>query len=316
MRLNTHSRRAAKVLASAFIAGLLAVTVLTVLGTAADWITLFNGKNLDGWVVRDGKGIFEVKDGILIGRVENQLDQTSFLCTKAEYGDFELEFETRIEGGNSGVQIRSRILGEEDAKKVAESMMKNMGARGGSGGGPGSAPGAGGPGSAPGAGGPGGAPGGQGGPSASGAPNQDARAGGPGGGAPAGGPGGNAPGGGAGGFASMFKAGRVWGPQVEIAPASQDGTSASGNIFGEAMADGLNDKWKQHKYFKANDWNKYRVVAKGALIQTWVNDQPVWDIALEEVYKTHPKGFIGLQLHFGTGSHSVYFRNIRIKPLD
>jgi hypothetical protein len=193
-----------------------------------------------------------VKDGVLVGRVESQLDQTSFLCTKTEYGDFELEFETKIEGGNSGVQIRSRILGEEDAKKVAVAIMKGMAARGGGQGGPGGAPGAGGPG----------------GPGGSGAPGQDARAEGPGGGAPAGGPGGNAPRGGAGGFASMFKADRVWGPQVEIAPPNEDGTSGSGNIFGEAMADGLNDKWKQTKAFKAGEWNKYRVVAKGPLIQT------------------------------------------------
>jgi hypothetical protein len=284
--------------------------VLTVLAMAADWIPLFNGKNLDEWVVRDGKGIFEVKDGVLVGRVENQLDQTSFLCTKTEYGDFELEFETKIDGGNSGVQIRSKILGEEDAKKVAEAMMKNMGARGGAAGGQG------GPGAAPGAGAPTGTAGGQGGPGGAGAPGQDARAGGPSGGVPAGGPGGNAPGGGAGGFASMFKAGRVWGPQVEIAPPNQDGTSGSGNIFGEAMADGLNDKWKQTKAFKAGEWNKYRVAAKGPLIQTWINGEPVWNMALEDVYKSHPKGFLGLQLHFGTGSHSVYFRNIRIKPLD
>ena len=300
MKLNMHSRRATGTLATAFMAGLLIMTALTVLATAADWITLFNGKNLDGWVVRDGKGIFEVKDGILVGRVENQLDQTSFLCTTTEYGDFELEFETKIDGGNSGVQVRSKILGEEDAKKVAEAIMKSMGARGGAGG-------QGGPGGAPGGGAPARASGGQGGPGGPGAPGQDARAG---------GPGGNAPGGGAGGFAAMFKAGRVWGPQVEIAPPNQDGDSGSGNIFGEAMADGLNDKWKQTKAFKAGEWNKYRVIAKGPLIQTWINGQPVWDMALDDVYKSHPRGFIGLQLHFGTGSNSVNFRNIRIKPLD
>ena len=40
-----------------------------------------------------------------------------------------------------------------------------------------------------------------------------------------------------------------------------------------------------------------RIVASGPRIQTWVNGQPVEDIVNEAVYKTHPRGFIGLQIH-------------------
>lgn len=167
-------------------------------------------------------------------------------------------------------------------------------------------------------GGPGGTPGAAG-PPASGAPGQAERAGGPGVGAAAGGPGGGAPGGRAGGFASMFKAGRVWGPQVEIAPPAQDGgDSTAGLLFGEAMPELMItpvEKRINHKYFKANNWNHYRVVAKGPRIQIWINNQPILDFDDANIYKTHAKGFIGLQLHFSTGDHSVYFRDIRIKPL-
>ena len=44
-------------------------------------------------------------------------------------------------------------------------------------------------------------------------------------------------------------------------------------------------------------WNTIRIVAKGDRIQTWVNGHPVEDLVNAEVYKTHSKGFIGLQMH-------------------
>jgi hypothetical protein len=40
-----------------------------------------------------------------------------------------------------------------------------------------------------------------------------------------------------------------------------------------------------------------RILAVGPRIQTWVNGHPVEDWTSEAVYATHPKGFIGLQLH-------------------
>jgi quinoprotein glucose dehydrogenase len=52
-----------------------------------------------------------------------------------------------------------------------------------------------------------------------------------------------------------------------------------------------------HPHFVNEGWNKLRIVAEGPRIRTWVNDQPVEDLVNEEVFKTHPKGFIGLQIH-------------------
>ena len=52
-----------------------------------------------------------------------------------------------------------------------------------------------------------------------------------------------------------------------------------------------------HPHFVNDGWNKVRIVASGPRIQTWVNGQPVEDIVNEAVYKTHPRGFIGLQIH-------------------
>jgi quinoprotein glucose dehydrogenase len=72
-----------------------------------------------------------------------------------------------------------------------------------------------------------------------------------------------------------------------------------------------------------------RIVARGPHIQTWVNGHPVEDLVNEELYKAHPKGSIGLQIHGLTGREPGFkengldlsvpsvmkWRNIRIRPL-
>ena len=75
---------------------------------------------------------------------------------------------------------------------------------------------------------------------------------------------------------------------------------------------------KRHKYFDDQSWNKYRIVAKGPTIETWINGNKVGTLVDEEAEKTHPEGFIGLQVHGigrGQGPYEVKWRNIRIKPL-
>jgi len=71
------------------------------------WVSLFNGKNLDGWQQINGLAKYEAKDGTIVGTsVPNS--PNSFLCTKKNYGDFELEFDVKCDARlNSGVQIRS-----------------------------------------------------------------------------------------------------------------------------------------------------------------------------------------------------------------
>ena len=75
----------------------------------AKWISLFNGKDLQGWEQHGGKAKYSVEDGVIVGQsVPNT--SNSFLCTKKRFGDFELLFEVMVDKGlNSGVQIRSNI---------------------------------------------------------------------------------------------------------------------------------------------------------------------------------------------------------------
>ncbi len=115
--------------------------------------------------------------------------------------------------------------------------------------------------------------------------------------------------------------GRVYGPQVEIAAAGANG-SVSGYVYGEATGRGWltpQESRKPHAHFKNGQWNAFRVVAKGSRIQTWINGEPIGDLADEPIYQTHPKGFIGLQVHGikkGAGPYEVAWRNIRIRELN
>ena len=163
----------------------------------------------------------------------------SFLCTDKTYGDFELEFEVKVDDGlNSGVQIRSR---QKDADT---------------------------------------------------------------------------------GEGKNDKKGRVYGPQVEI----EAGPGQAGYIYGEATefkwlseAPKSDDKKvSEHKHFKNGKWNKFRVVAKGNNIKTWVNGKAVANLTHDGIHALNPDGFIGLQVHSikkGSGPYEVRWRNIRIKEL-
>lgn len=72
------------------------------------WQILFNGKNLDGWQQLNGKHVWEVSNGMIVGTTVPG-EPNGFLCTKKEFGDFILELEVSIDTlmNNSGVQFRS-----------------------------------------------------------------------------------------------------------------------------------------------------------------------------------------------------------------
>ena len=196
-------------------------------GDKSGWVNLFNGKNLDGWVVKNGTATYKVVDGTIKGTT-TEGSRNTFLCTKKKYGNFELEFEVKVDDMlNSGVQIRSK---KEKGDKA------------------------------------------------------------------------------------------VNGPQVEIEASGANGAEA-GYVYGEATGRGWltpKERLKPHKNFKDGEWNKYRIVANGPRIQTWINGEKIEDLTDEAIYKTHPKGFIGLQVHGikkGTGPYSVAWKDIRIKEL-
>jgi len=82
-----------------------------------DWESLFNGKDLTGWVVKckpadADKQFWQVEDGtILADSMAGKEHDYIWLLTEQQYGDFilRLRFQAyRDNPGNSGIQIRSR----------------------------------------------------------------------------------------------------------------------------------------------------------------------------------------------------------------
>lgn len=110
--------------------------------------------------------------------------------------------------------------------------------------------------------------------------------------------------------------GRVNGPQVEI---SND--KMAGYIYGEAAGGWMTPDADRtpHDTFQDGKWNSYRVVAKGPSIKTWINGKQISDLVHQERFKTHPRGFIGLQVHGigrGQGPYEVRWRNLHLIDLS
>ena len=75
----------------------------------ADWRSLFNGKDLDGWKP-EGSAVWRVEDGVIVGGQDGDPKKSGLLCTKDSFKDFELTLDFMIdEHGkyNSGVYLRN-----------------------------------------------------------------------------------------------------------------------------------------------------------------------------------------------------------------
>ncbi len=92
----------------------------TVNAQNANWTSLFNGKDLKGWVQYNGKANYTVEHGEIVGRtVPNE--PNSFLSTENLYGDFVLELDLKVnEHMNSGIQFRSELNDEIDHCTVTD----------------------------------------------------------------------------------------------------------------------------------------------------------------------------------------------------
>jgi hypothetical protein len=76
----------------------------------ADHVQLFDGRTLSEWTTLDGRPVakgWSVVDGMI--RLDPRQGRAGAIITKAEFGDFDLEFEWKIAaGGNSGLKYRVR----------------------------------------------------------------------------------------------------------------------------------------------------------------------------------------------------------------
>lgn len=75
--------------------------------------SLFDGKTLKGWKGREG--FWSVQDGAITGQTTKEMPtkgNTFIIWQGGKVKDFELKLKFRIFGGNSGIQYRSKEVGE------------------------------------------------------------------------------------------------------------------------------------------------------------------------------------------------------------
>ncbi len=110
------------------------------------------------------------------------------------------------------------------------------------------------------------------------------------------------------------RAGGLAGPQIELDPS---GRAWSGGVFderGRGWLHPLDDAPWARRAFRPGQWNRFRVVARGPVIETWINGVPAATV-FDAVRRT---GHVGFQVH-GVGGRTdpleVRFRDVRIRPL-
>lgn len=84
------------------------------------WENLFNGKDLKGWKQLNGKAIYKVENGEIVGITVPDQPNT-FLATEKQYADFIFEVDFKVDVHmNSGVQFRSEIKNADDKCLVSD----------------------------------------------------------------------------------------------------------------------------------------------------------------------------------------------------
>ena len=104
--------------AVAVLAAITAVSTADHHGGDEEWTVLFNGKDLNNFVQRNGWAHYSIDGDAILGRT-SEGSPNSFLCTAVDYGNFELRFEVKVDDSlNSGVQIRSKSLADVNNGRV------------------------------------------------------------------------------------------------------------------------------------------------------------------------------------------------------
>ncbi len=230
-------RRAAHLVLGAFTVGLVWGAIPAWAAPAPDkdgFISLFNGRDLDGW---DGKpGWWRAENGTITAEstAEKPCTKHNYLIWRGgEPADFDLRFEYRIQGGNSGVQIRSREI-----------------------------------------------------------PDWDMR-----------------------GYQADIEDGAQWTGALfehQRGGLALRGEKAIVATEGTRQVTRFADAATLQRGFRTNDWNEYRVVARGPEIQLFINGVKTAHLVDRQSGQAAARGRIGLQMHPGPPM-KVQFRRLRLK---
>ncbi|MCO5052088.1 MAG: DUF1080 domain-containing protein [Verrucomicrobiae bacterium] len=216
--------------------------VILLLGLTVGWsswgqdgfVSIFNGRDLEGW---DGKpGWWYVEDGAITAESTPEKP-----CTKHNYliwrggepSDFELRFEFRIQGGNSGLQFRSREVEDWDMR----------------------------------------------------------------------------------GYQADIEAGTEWTGALfehERGGIAMRGQSVIIAANGQKETTSFATAAELFQHIHTDDWNQYRIVARGPEIQLFINGVKMSQAVDRQEGQAAARGLIGLQMHPGPPM-KVQFRNLKLK---
>jgi hypothetical protein len=208
-------------------------------------LNLFNGRDLTGWT--GNPKLWSVRDGCITGQTtkENPTAGNTFLIwTNGVVDDFELRLQYKMIGGNSGIQYRSKHLGNW----VVHGYQADFEA----------------------------------GPTFSGILYEE------------------------GGRGVLAQRGQK--TVVKADPGNPDKHTVE-------VVGSVGDSQKIQESIKKEDWNDYRVVAKGNHLQHFINGHQTADVVDEQASKAAKSGILALQLHAGPPM-LLQFKNIYLKPLQ
>jgi hypothetical protein len=95
---------------------------------ASDWVSLFDGRTLDHWVVKGGTAKYHVEGGVIVGTTSSDPGMNTFLSTKRDYADFELYLDVRCDNAlNSGIQIRSHVYEKDEPQSSNPNRVRKKG---------------------------------------------------------------------------------------------------------------------------------------------------------------------------------------------
>jgi hypothetical protein len=211
---------------------------------------LFNGKDLTFW--EGNKAFWSVKDGAITGKTtaENPLKHNTFLVwTGGTVRDFELTLKYKIEGGNSGIQYRSKVYPPGEQGPIV------------------------------------------------------------------------------GGYQGDFEAGKTYsgilydergrgilakrGEKTVIEMQQKDPADPKSQDFKVKVVGSVGDSNAIQAAIKDNDWNEYRIVAKGNHLQHFINGKQTVDV-IDEYPRAPKEGVLALQIHQGPPM-TVQFKEIYLK---
>ncbi|MCY7358126.1 MAG: DUF1080 domain-containing protein [Rudanella sp.] len=100
-------------------------------------------------------------------------------------------------------------------------------------------------------------------------------------------------------------------------PATPEGirTNVKNNAWqGRTVTGSVGTKDSLKTLIKSEDWNSFRLVAKGNKLQHYVNDVLMSEVTDEDTVNGKSKGLLGVQVHVGPPM-KVQYRNLMIKTL-